>query len=156
MDAGCWTCGVCTFHCFVFVEILAPNFSILYEHKGKQIMMRWLWAAIVDLGCHVENGVDLGCQSGRHSAVVTSSCRDKVFMNYLHTDIHFKSSMYTYWRSLLYTWHLYCFLINFFILIFTTYLINFLIYLLIIIFTLHLYLYVDHIIAFIVLYVLYF
>ena len=26
-----------------------------------------------------------------------------LFINYLHTDIHFKSCMYTYWRSLLYT-----------------------------------------------------
>ena len=26
-----------------------------------------------------------------------------LFINYLHTDIHFKSRMYSYWRSLLYT-----------------------------------------------------
>ena len=28
-----------------------------------------------------------------------------LFINYLHTDIHFKSHMYSYWRSLLYTCH---------------------------------------------------
>ena len=26
-----------------------------------------------------------------------------IYINYLHTDIHFKSHMYSYWRSLLYT-----------------------------------------------------
>ena len=28
-----------------------------------------------------------------------------LFINYLHTDIHFKSHMYSCWRSLLYTCH---------------------------------------------------
>ena len=80
-----------------------------------------------------------------------------LFINYLHTDIHFKSCMYSYWRLLLYTWHLYCiFFIKFLIFIFTTYLINFLIYLFIIFFNFTLIFYVDHITALIVLYVLYF
>ena len=35
-----------------------------------------------------------------------------LFINYLHTVIHYKSCMYTYWRSLLYTRHLYCIFLN--------------------------------------------
>ena len=42
------------------------------------------------------------------SSIFSFLCRlhqsdNLLFINYLHTDIHFKSCMYTYWRSLLYT-----------------------------------------------------
>ena len=52
-----------------------------------------------------------------HSSIFSLLCSihqsdNLLFINYLHTDIHYKSCMYTCWKFLLYTWHLYCIFLN--------------------------------------------
>ena len=60
--------------------------------------------------CHFYNG---HCRDGhfinyRFKVSFLSMAIMPFFVSYFHTDIHFKRSMYTYWRSQFYTCYLYC------------------------------------------------
>ena len=84
------------------------SITVAYNNSLRILLNSWCSASFMFATNYIKS-----FNESIRSSIFSLLCRlhqsdNLLFINYLHTDIHYKSCMYTYWRLLLYTWHLYC------------------------------------------------
>ena len=79
----------------------------LIINSGKQLKYLQIYSSVVSIRCGLHS-TDSQRQIPKLLYVcILHQSENPHFVHYFHTDIHFRSSMYTHWISQLYTWYLF-------------------------------------------------